>query len=185
MDSSAGRIGLVSGGTDFWARRIVEFTHSPYHHVVVGLDAEWCMSAEPEGVKRMPNRHYPNIHWLDPIGTPHEQQAAAQHATQLADIPYNNRALALASAKALGLPVPAAAVRWAGGHGYTCVMLASAAYAAVGITLLKQPITSPPKAFLEQRWQPHAQAQPNGSEYGNNASTTTARQASPVARSAA
>lgn len=143
-----GRIGLVSGGTDWWARRIVEFTHSPYHHVVIGLDNGYCVSAEPDGVRELPQAHYPDIHWLDPIGTLEQQHEAAWHAIQMIDQPYNNRALALASAAALGLPIPRTAIRWTQGHGYTCVTLACAAYAAVGITLLKQPVTSAPKAFI-------------------------------------
>lgn len=145
MDELTGRIGLVRGGTAFWDNAIVEATHSPYHHTVVALDNNTCMSAEPGGALIRPNvGTFPHVDWLDPIATPDEAQAIAWHARQLEHTRYNRVSFVLAGLAAIGLPIPQTLANIALPFGMDCVMLVCAAYKAAGITLLADPITGAP-----------------------------------------
>jgi hypothetical protein len=148
MDDLTGRIGLVSGGRDVWARAIVAATHSPIHHVIVALDNERCISADRPRITIRNIADF-TVTWLDPIGTPDQQQRAAWHAELMSGLPYNRVSFALAGLHALGVPVPEAVSNWAWRFGMDCVMSACAAYEAVGITLLEDPVTAAPKDLLD------------------------------------
>jgi hypothetical protein len=148
MTDLIGRIGLVSGGDDWYAKRIVQYTHSPYHHVIVAIDNERCVSADRPTITIRNIADF-TVTWLDPIGTPDQQQRAAWHAELMAGLPYNRVSFALAGLHALGVRIPKPVSDWAWRFGMDCVMTACAAYEAVGITLLEDPVTAAPKDLLE------------------------------------
>lgn len=140
-DALTGRVGLVSGGTDWAAKLIRLVTRSPIHHVVIGLDDTYCISAEPDMVRRMPTAHYPHIEWLPAQGTPEQQRIIAWFATTLLGQPYNNRGFVLAGLDALGL-IPnwarIALAEW-GDRGYTCSQLVDVCHYAADIDLFEGP----------------------------------------------
>ena len=145
MDDLTGRIGLVQGGTDRWARAIVAVTGSPYHHVIVATSNTQCMSAEIPRALLRPLAHFAGqITWLDVPATDEERQAAAWHALALDGEPYNRISFGLAGAHALHIPTPQALSAWAERYGMDCVMLTCAAYQAAGIKLLDDPVTASP-----------------------------------------
>lgn len=148
MDELTGRIGLVSGGRDWHAKRIVQYTHSPFHHVIVALNDEWCVSADRPTISKRPISEF-TVQWLPPIGTDWQQHVAAWHALKLIGQPYNRVSFVLAGARALGLHVPAALSEWAERFGYDCVMTACAAYQAAGVMLLDDPVTAAPAALTK------------------------------------
>jgi hypothetical protein len=153
--SLTGRIGLVSGGSDFYARAIVKYTHSPFHHVIVALDDETCVSADRPTITKRAIKDF-TVTWLPPQGTDWQQHVAAWHALQLVGQPYNRVSFALAGAHAIGIPTPRALSTWATRWGMDCVMLACAVYAAVGIHLLDDPVTASPGDLAKVgKLQPH------------------------------
>jgi hypothetical protein len=148
MTDLTGRIGVVSGGTDPWAKAIRAATHSEFHHCIVALDNERCISADRPTITIRNIADF-TVTWLDPIGTPDQQQRAAWHAELMAGLPYNRVSFALAGLHALGVCIPKPVSDWAWRFGMDCVMTACAAYEAVGIALLEDPVTAAPKDLLE------------------------------------
>lgn len=145
MDALTGRIGLVSGGQDIWAKAIVAATNSPYHHVIVATSNTQCMSAEYPTALSRPLAHFAGqITWLNIPATDLQRQQAAWHAATLDGEPYNRISFALAGAKALHIHTPQALSTWSKRYGLDCVMLSCAAYEAAGIHLLADPVTASP-----------------------------------------
>jgi hypothetical protein len=157
MDDLTGRIGLVQGGQDFWARAIVAATGSPFHHVIVATDNEHCMSADWPTAQLVPLKQFAGqITWLDVDATDKQRRDAAWHALALDGTPYNRVSFALAGAHAIGIPTPRALSTWVRRYGDDCVMLACAVYAAVGIHLLDDPVTASPGDLAKVgKLQPH------------------------------
>lgn len=162
-----GCIGMVSGGQDPTAKLIRWVTRSPVHHIVIGVDDETCISAEPDGVRRMPIRHYPHIEWLPPQGTPAQLEQVVWHAENMCGSRYNNHAFILAGLDALRL-IPRWASQpladWADDYGVTCSGLADLVHTAAGIDLFDGPsLYTFPAEFvgLGATWhEPSASAQP-------------------------
>jgi hypothetical protein len=140
-----GRIGLIQGGQDFWAKAIVATTGSPFHHCIVATSNTQCMSAEiPKALLRPLSHFAGQITWLDVPATDEQRRTAAWHALALDGTPYNRISFGLAGAHAIHIPTPHALSTWAARYGMDCVMLTCAAYAAAGITLLEDPVTASP-----------------------------------------
>ena len=140
------RIGLVSGGRDWAAKLICRTTRSPYHHVMLARDDEWCLSAEPSGVKPMRIDHFHDpdgigttVTWLPVIGTPEQRALALAFAEAAVGTRYNKVAFVFAGLHSLGA-VPLRAEepldRVFSRFGYTCSALVDSAYFAGGIDLL-------------------------------------------------
>ena len=140
MDTT-GRIGLVSGGTDWASRLIVKVTGSPIHHAFIDCGDGTCVSAQPDGVKRMKVSDFPDVLWVE-VGTLEQRQAAAKFALTLVNEPYNVPAFILAGLNSMGLvpfavqPPLAIAVR---PFGYICSQLVDAAFYAAGLGLFPGP----------------------------------------------
>jgi hypothetical protein len=141
--TTIGRIGLVSGGTDFWARLITVVTGSPVHHAVLDLGDGTCASAEPTGVERLPIEHFERIEWVE-VGTLEQREAAAAAALAIVQrhAPYNKPSFVLAGLNSLGLIPPlvqeplALLVRR---FGYICSSLVDACFLTAGLDLFPGP----------------------------------------------
>lgn len=137
-----GHIGLVSGGTDPTAKLINWVTDSPVHHILIGENNEYCISAEPSGVRRMRIDHYNHVEWLPALGTPEQLELVVWHAINLIGTPYNNRAFVLAGLDSLGL-IPGILRQpladWADDYGVTCSGLADLVHTAAGVDLFDGP----------------------------------------------
>lgn len=134
MSDLTGQIGICLNGHGIIPEAIEWATESPCYHVVVAVDQDQCVSAEPGGVRYRTNNAYQNIIWFDEPLSVTEKAAivAAAHASMT--LPYNYAIYPLLLARRItDLPIPGPVATWLGRRrNVDCSQLADDIYTAAG-----------------------------------------------------
>lgn len=99
MTGVTGQVGLRQGAekwsVGWWIEKI---TRSKTHHTVVIEDDEYCISAQPHGVKRVRRDSYPALVLTDLAYVGDEGEKVAHAAASMIGTPYNYAALLIIAA---------------------------------------------------------------------------------------
>lgn len=122
----AGQVGCVTNARGFIGRCIEAITRSPAHHVIIGLDADWCVSAEPGGTRLRLIAEYEHVTWSAYDHTEEQANLIAGLAEYSIGTRYNYAAIAaLAVTHTTRRPIPQPIADWLNARGETtCSQLA-------------------------------------------------------------
>lgn len=140
-----GQIGLVTDKRHWMGRAILRVTGWRYHHTIIAISNDTCVSAEPGGVRRRPITDYTNIVWSQYAITGKQAHMVAGIAEYAVGVRYDYLACAAHAIAAIThIDTPTWIQQWLADRApTTCSALAQAAVDAAGLRTPHGPLPTP------------------------------------------
>lgn len=140
-----GQIGLVTDKRHWMGRAILCVTGWRYHHTIIAISDDLCVSAEPGGVRRRPITDYSNIAWSDYAMTDKQAHLVAGIAEYSVGVRYDYLACAAHAIAAITrTDTPTWLQRWLADRApTTCSALAQVAINAARLRTPRGPLPTP------------------------------------------
>lgn len=140
-----GQVGLVADKRFWMGRAILRITRWQYHHTIIAISDDVCVSAEPGGVQRRPITDYTGVVWSNYAMTDKQAHMVAGISECSLGVRYDYLAcIAHAVAAITRTDTPTWIQQWLANRApTTCSSLAQAAIDAAGLRTPHEPLPTP------------------------------------------
>lgn len=140
-----GQVGLVTDKRHWIGRAILRLTGWTYHHTIIAISDDTCVSSEPGGVRRRPITDYTHVVWSNYAMTDKQAHLVAGIAEYSVGCRYDYLACAAHAVAAITrVDTPVWLQHWLANRApTTCSALAQVAINAAGLRAPTTPLPTP------------------------------------------